>query len=56
MIPKNTIFIDDKIENIKTAVNLGFKTIHLIDPYLIKREINNILDSYIKEVKQHTKY
>ena len=22
----------------------------------IKREINNILDSYIKEVKQHTKY
>ncbi len=38
--PNQTVFIDDKIENINAAKNLGFKTIHLHDPKLIIDEIN----------------
>ncbi len=39
LIPQETVFIDDKIENIQTAKSLGFKTIHLINPLKIKEEI-----------------
>ena len=40
LIPKETIFIDDKLENINTAKNLKLHTIHLVDPNNIKLEIN----------------
>ena len=43
LIPKETLFIDDKIENIKTAQRLGFKTIHLNNPKLITSEINKYI-------------
>jgi len=36
LIPKNTIFIDDKIENIDSAFKLNFITIHLTNPNEIK--------------------
>ncbi len=38
--PEQTVFIDDKIENINTAKKLGFKTIHLDNPELIIDKIN----------------
>ena len=41
--PQETVFIDDKIENIETAINIGFKTIHLIAPELISDKINKFL-------------
>ena len=41
--PKETIFIDDNLENIKSAKELNFKTIHLVDPYKIKEEIKKKL-------------
>ena len=41
--PLETVFIDDKSENIKTAIRLGFKTIHLINPQNIVKEINKYL-------------
>jgi HAD superfamily hydrolase (TIGR01509 family) len=43
LIPNETVFIDDKIENIKAAQNLKLKTIHLIDPKNIELEINKFL-------------
>ena len=44
LIPSDTIFVDDNLENIKTAIQLGFKTIHLVDPYQIKNEIYKYLN------------
>ena len=44
LIPNETIFIDDNLENIQTAIRLGFKTIHLVDPYQIKSEIYKYLN------------
>jgi len=41
--PKNTIFIDDKIENINAAKYLGFNTIHLDNPGLIIDKINQFI-------------
>ena len=43
LIPKETLFIDDRQDNIETAKNLGFQTIHLIDPSIIKSEIDKFL-------------
>lgn len=37
--PKKTIFIDDKLENIKAAQLIGFNVIHLLDPSKISEEI-----------------
>ena len=36
LIPENTIFIDDRVENIDTASRLKFQTIHLTNPAEIK--------------------
>ena len=36
LIPENTIFIDDRVENIDTASRLNFQTIHLTNPAEIK--------------------
>ena len=44
LTPNDTVFIDDNLENIKTAIRLGFKTIHLVDPYQIKNEIYKYLN------------
>ena len=36
LIPENTIFIDDRVENIDSAFKLNFQTIHLTNPNEIK--------------------
>ena len=41
--PNETIFIDDKLENIQAAQNLNLLTIHLTDPNKIEYEINKFL-------------
>ena len=41
--PNETIFIDDKLENIQAAQNLKFITIHLTEPNKIEYEINKFL-------------
>ncbi len=43
LIPRQTIFIDDKLENIETAQNLNLNTIHLINPKKIELEIDKFL-------------
>ena len=43
VIPNETIFVDDKLENIITAETMKFKTIHLKDPSIIKTLIENLL-------------
>ena len=40
---KETVFIDDRIENIIAAKKIGFKTIHLINPELIENEIKKFV-------------
>ena len=41
--PNETIFIDDKLENIQAAQNSNLLTIHLTDPNKIEYEINKFL-------------
>jgi len=41
--PEETVFIDDKQENIEAALALEFKTIHLTNPKNIEIEINKFL-------------
>ena len=43
LIPNETVFIDDKLENINAAQKLNFNTIHLTDPKNIELEINKFL-------------
>ena len=43
LIAQETIFIDDKLENIEAAKNLNLKTIHLVDPNRIELEIDKFL-------------
>ena len=43
LIPEETVFIDDKKENIEAANKLGFLTIHLTDPEIINQEINRFI-------------
>tara|TARA_Y100000741_G_scaffold359706_1_gene340739 strand:- start:147 stop:740 length:594 start_codon:yes stop_codon:yes gene_type:complete len=43
LIPEETVFIDDRKENIESALKLNFKTIHLTNPNLIKEEIYKFL-------------
>ena len=42
--PNETVFIDDKLENIETAKMLNFKTVHLKEPYKIKTELEKYLN------------
>ena len=44
LFPENTVFIDDNLDNINTAIELNFKTIHLVDPDLIKQKIRKYLN------------
>ena len=48
LITNETVFIDDKLANINTALTLGFKTIHLIIPEKINEEINKFLSKPIE--------
>ena len=41
--PEETVFIDDKLENIQAAQEMNFKTIYLTDPNIIKTEIKKFL-------------
>ena len=43
LIPQETVFIDDKFENIKAAKYLNLKTIHLVDPNKIELEIDKFI-------------
>ena len=43
LIPQETLFIDDRLDNIEAAQNLNFQTIHLTDPSLIQ----DLIDPYI---------
>ena len=43
LIPEETLFIDDRLDNIEAAQNLNFQTIHLTDPSLIQ----DLVDIYI---------
>ena len=43
LIPEETVFIDDKKENIEAAKKLDFLTIHLTDPEIIIHEINKFI-------------
>ena len=45
LIPENTIFIDDRIENIDSAFKLNFQTIHLTNPNKIKSLVKKELIS-----------
>ena len=44
LVPEKTVFVDDNLENITAAKKLNFKTIHLIDPNMIKEEIQKFID------------
>ena len=39
LIPDETLFIDDRLDNIEAAQKLNFQTIHLTDPSLIQKLI-----------------
>ena len=43
LVPEETVFIDDKKENIEAANNLGFLTIHLTNPEIINQQINKFI-------------
>ena len=43
LVPEETLFIDDREDNIQAAENLGFQTIHLTDPSTIKSDIKKFL-------------
>ena len=42
--PKETVFIDDKLENIEAAKKLNFNTHHLIDPINIKKNLKKYIE------------
>ncbi len=44
LIPQETLFIDDRLDNIEAAQKLNFQTIHLTNPSLIKE----LIDPYIR--------
>ena len=44
LIPEETVFIDDKLENVKIAKYLNFKTVHLTEPNKIKVELEKYLN------------
>ena len=44
LIPEETLFIDDRLDNIEAAQNLKFQTIHLTDPSLIQE----LIEPYIR--------
>jgi 2-haloacid dehalogenase len=43
LIPQETVFIDDKLENIEAAKIMNINTIHLVDPNKIELEIDKFI-------------
>ena len=43
LVPEETVFIDDKKENIEAAKKLGFLTIHLTNPEIITQNISKFI-------------
>jgi len=43
LTPNETVFVDDKLENIEAAKNLNLQTIHLADPNKIELEIDKFI-------------
>ena len=43
LIPNQTVFIDDKLENIRSAEKIGFKIVHLKNPKKIKKLIQKFI-------------
>ena len=43
LIPEETLFIDDRLDNIEAAQKLNFQTIHLTDP----SSIQELIEPYI---------
>jgi len=43
LVSKKTVFIDDKIENIRIAEKLGFNIIHLVNPKDIGKKVKEFL-------------
>ena len=43
LVPQETLFIDDRLDNIQAAQNLNFQTIHLTNPSLIQE----LIEAYI---------
>ncbi len=50
LIPQESLFIDDKWENIKTAQEFGFKTIHLPYPWQLKEKLFILMDLQKSEI------
>ena len=44
LIPEETLFIDDRLDNIQAAQNLNFQTIHLTDPSVIQ----DLIEPYLR--------
>ena len=44
LIPEETLFIDDRLDNILAAQNLNFQTIHLTDPSVIQ----DLIEPYLR--------
>ena len=44
LIPEETLFIDDRLDNIEAAQNLNFQTIHLTDPSVIQ----DLIEPYLR--------
>ena len=44
LVPEKSVFIDDKLANIKTAKKLGLNTIHLTNPNTIYKDIEKYLN------------
>ncbi len=42
IMASDCVFIDDKLENIRSAESLGFRTIHCTDPSQIKEKLNEM--------------
>ena len=43
LIPEKTIFVDDRLENINIANSLGFNTVHLKNPKIIKEKLKKFI-------------
>lgn len=44
LVPQETLFIDDRLDNIQAAQNLNFQTIHLTDPSIIQ----DLIEPYLR--------
>ena len=50
--PDKCVFVDDNLQNVKAAKDLGFKTIHLINPLKIKESIDKFINQLGSSLKE----